>query len=63
MDQPEGYHTKWGKLEKEKYIISLTCGMLHSDTNELIYKTEIDSQTKKMKLWLSKEKGGKGGMN
>ena len=37
--------------------------MLHSDTNELIYKTEIDSQTKKMKLWLSKEKGVKGGMN
>ena len=64
MDEPEGYHTKWSKLEEEKYhIISLTCGTLNRDTNELIYKTEIDSQTKKMKLWLSKEKGGKGGMS
>ena len=37
--------------------------MVSRDANELIYKTEIDSQTKKMKLWLSKEKGGKGGMS
>jgi len=33
-------------LEKDKYhIISLTCGILKYDINELIYKTEIDSQT------------------
>ena len=32
-------------LEKDKYhIISLTCGILKYDINELIYKTEIDSQ-------------------
>ena len=32
--------------EKDKYhIISLTCGILKYDINELIYKTEIDSQT------------------
>ena len=29
------------------------------DTNELIYKTEIDSQTKKRNLWLLK--GDRGG--
>ena len=27
------------------------------DTNELIYKTEIDSQTQKTNLWLPKGKG------
>ena len=30
------------------------------DTNELIYKTEIDSQTEKTDLWLPKRKGGGG---
>ena len=28
-----------------------------NDTNELIYKTEIDSQTQKTNLWLPKGKG------
>ena len=31
--------------EKDKYhIISLICGILKNGTNELIYKTEIESQ-------------------
>ena len=30
------------------------------DTNELIYKTEIDPQTYKTNLWLSKEDEGRG---
>ena len=30
------------------------------DTNELISKTERDSQTQKTNLWLPKGKGGKG---
>ena len=34
-------------------MISLIC-----DTNELIYKTEIDSQTQKTNLWLPKGMGG-----
>ena len=34
------------QTEKDKYqMISLICGILKNDTNELIYKTEIDSQT------------------
>ena len=42
---PRDYHTKWSKTDKDKYhIISLIRGMLKNDTNELIYKTEIDSQ-------------------
>ena len=31
------------------------------DTNELIYKTEIDSQAQKTNLWLPKGKGGREG--
>ena len=37
---------------------------LKSDKNELIYKTEIDSQTWKTNLWLPRGKGrGGGGIN
>ena len=40
MDGPRDYHTKWSSLEKDKYhMISLICGILKNDTNELIYKT------------------------
>ena len=32
--------------EKDKYhMIALTCGILKTDINELIYKIEINSQT------------------
>ena len=30
------------------------------NTNELIYKTETDSQISKSNIWLPKEKGGNG---
>ena len=46
------------QTEKDKYMILLTCGILKTDTNELIYKTEIDSQTQKTNLWLLKGEGG-----
>ena len=36
---------------------------LNYDTNELSYKTEIDSQTQKTNLELPKGKGGGGGIN
>ena len=49
--------------EKDKYhMISLICGILKNDTNELIYKTEIDSQLKKTNLWLPKGEGGEGNL-
>ena len=41
-------------------MISLTCGILKNGTNELIYKTEIDSQMQKTNLWLPGVKGGRG---
>ena len=31
---------------------------LKKDTNELMYKTEIDPQTQKTNLWLPKQKQG-----
>ena len=42
-------------------MISLTGRILKNDINELIYKTETDSQTQKTNLWLPKEKAGGGG--
>ena len=51
------------QTEKDKYhMISLICGILKYDTNELIYKTETDSQTSKTNLWLPKGKGDKLGV-
>ena len=38
-------------------MISLICRILKNDTNELIYKTETDSQTSETNLWLLKGKG------
>ena len=47
------------QTEKDKYcMISLICGIQKDDTNELIYKTETDSQTSKTNLWLTKCKSG-----
>ena len=46
MDGPRGYHTKWSKSDTKRQISYITyiCN-LKNDTNELIYKMEIDSQT------------------
>ena len=35
---------------------------LKNSTNELIYKSETDSQTQKTNLWLPKGKGAGGGI-
>ena len=38
------------QTEKDKYMILLMCGIFKKyDTNDLIYKTEIDPQTQKKK--------------
>ena len=60
MDRPRDYHTKWSKSDKERQISYDITYMwtLKNSTNELIYKTETDSQTKKN--WLPKGKGGEG---
>ena len=38
-------------------MISLICGILKSDTNELIYKTETDSQTENKLMVAKRERG------
>jgi len=45
MDEPRGYHTKWSKSDKDKYHMYHLYMESKSDTNELIYGIEIDSQT------------------
>ena len=53
--------------DRERQIIQDITQMwnLKYDTYEVIYKTEIDSQTQKTNLWLPKGKwsGGGGGIN
>ena len=62
MDGLRDCDTEWNKLERENdkyHMISLICGILKkNDTNELIYKTETDSQTSKTNLWLTNGKHG-----
>ena len=59
MDGPRDYHTKWSKPDRERQISYIThMWNLKKDTNELIYKTETNSQTEKTNLWLPKGKGG-----
>ena len=51
MDGPRDYHIKRSEWEKDKYhMISLIWEILIKDTNKLIHKTEIDSQTSKTNL-------------
>ena len=41
------------QTEKDKYhMVSLMWNLIKNDTNELIYKTETDSQISKSNLWL-----------
>ena len=45
MDRPKDYHAKWSKSDREKqisYDIAYMWNLKENDTNELIYKTEID---------------------
>ena len=60
MDGPEIIIlSEVSQTEKDKYhVISLICGILKNDTNELIYSTETDPQTLKTNLRLPKGKCG-----
>ena len=54
MDGPSGDSTKWNKSSKEKYDMILPIGRIQkrSDINQLVYKTETDSQILKTNLRL-----------
>ena len=60
MDRPRDHHTKWNKPERKRqipyditYMQNLKC-----DKNELIYKTETDSQTLKNNLMVTRREKG-----
>ena len=44
MDGPRDYHTKWSQ-RNISYDITYMKNLKNDDTNDFIYKTEIDSQT------------------
>ena len=63
MDVPRDYYTKWSKSEKERqkpYGIAYMQNLKY-DTNELIYKTETDSQTRRRDSGCQGGQGGGGG--
>ena len=43
MDGPRDYQVKLSQTEKDKYHVTYMWNLKQNDTNELIYKTEIDS--------------------
>ena len=50
------------KSDRKRQIYDITyMWNLKNDTNNLIYKTEKDSQTQKTNLWLSNRKGEREG--
>ena len=52
MNGPRDCHTsEISQAEKDKYTILLICGILKNDKNELICKTETESQMQKTILW------------
>ena len=57
IDGPRDYHTKWNVRKRKTNTIWYHVYVESNDMNELIYKTETDSQTSKTNLWLPKEKG------
>ena len=65
VDGPRDCQTKWSKSDKDRYQKKkkrqIPCDItymwnLKCDTNELIYETETDSQTKKTDLWFPRER-------
>ena len=60
MERPRDYHSKWSKSEKDKYhMISFICGVLKSDTNELIYKIETHRHRKQTYDYQRQKGGGR----
>ena len=62
MDGSGDYHTKWNKPDRERqtsYDITYMWNLKKNDTNEPIYKTEIDSDGKQT-YGCQRGKGGEG---
>ena len=53
MDLETVIQSEVSQKEKNKYcIIPLICGMQKNDTDELICKTEIETQPQRMDIWI-----------
>ena len=50
------------QIETNKYFISLLCEILQNDTNEFIYKAEIQTDIEN-KPMVTKRERGRGGIN
>ena len=60
MDIQIVIQSKVSQTEKDKYhLISLICGIYKKDTNELIYKLQMQ----KINLWFPGDKERQGGIN
>ena len=45
MDRVRDSNTEWSKSDRERHhMLLLICGIFKNGTNEIIYKTEIESQ-------------------
>ena len=62
MDELWDCHTEWNKSDRGEisYDIPYMWNLQINDTNEIICKTEIDSQTLRMSLWLPGGRMGEG---
>ena len=56
MDGPRDYHTMWSKSKTNIVCSHSYVNLKKHDTNELIYKTETNSETQKTNLRLPKWK-------
>lgn len=57
---PRDGHTKWRSGRRQILYDIAYVWHLKNVTDELIYRTETDSQIQKTNLWLAKGKGGSG---
>ena len=53
----------WGSEDTSRAYIVTHMWNLKNNTNESIYKADTGLQTQKTNLWLTKGKGGEGGIN
>ena len=56
MNGPRNYHTKWSQTKKDKHQLYVES---KNDTNELICKTETDSQLREQIYGYQRGKGGR----
>ena len=58
MDEPRDNHTKSEKEKDKCHVISLICGILKNNTNELIYKQKQTHRHRKQTFGYQRGKAG-----